>query len=97
MSLTWKNIDLATTLKVRVYEACGLQERMADFILDAVTTGLTTFDSKATTLKALADIFQEPNQYAYACYLVGCITERAKIEMELEEGSNEFLKQITQL
>jgi hypothetical protein len=97
MSLSWKNVDLATTLKVRVYEACGLEERMADFILNAVTTGLTTFESKATILKALAELFQEPNQYAYACYLVGCITERAKIEFELEEGSNEFLKKITQL
>jgi hypothetical protein len=97
MSLTWKNVDFATTLKVRTYEACGLEQRMADFILDAVTKGLTTFDTKATILKALAEILEQPNQYAYACYLVGCITERAKIETELEDGSNEFFKQITQL
>ena len=97
MSLSWKNVDLATTLKVRVYEACGLEERMADFILNAVTTGLETFESKATILKALAEIFQEPNQYAYACYVLGCITERNEFERQLQDGSDDFLKKITQL
>ncbi len=97
MSLSWKNVDLATTFKSKVYEACGLEERMADLIIDAVTTGLETFESKATILKALAEIFQEPNQYAYACYVLGCITERRELERQLKDGSDDFLKKITQL